>query len=131
MKPVTIHSEILIILCLLLLLYFHHTSTIIHIYYLILYDFNCPLYEFNCQLVLFPSIFQFQVSIATLTLFSMWGRCMHPPPCFGFCPILKTSKGNPYLKIFYFSKLFVTDAPMKKSKYLALSHLREHLFFGR
>jgi len=131
MKPVTIHSEILIILCLLLLLYFHHTSTIIHIYYLILYDFNCPLYEFNCQLV-FPSIFQFRVSIATLTLFSMGGGALYaPPPALVFCPILKTSKGNPYLKIFYFSKLFVTDAPMKKSKYLALSHLREHLFFGR
>ena len=36
--------------------------------------------------------------------------------CMGmsFCPLLKKSKGNPYLKDLEFSKLFVAGAPMKK-----------------
>ena len=33
-----------------------------------------------------------------------------------FCPLLKISLGNPYLKIFELSKLFVTDVFMKKKK---------------
>ena len=31
-----------------------------------------------------------------------------------FCPLLKISLGNPYLKILDFTKLFISDAPMKK-----------------
>ena len=31
-----------------------------------------------------------------------------------FCPLFKISLGNPYLKILDPTKLFVTDAPMKK-----------------
>ena len=34
------------------------------------------------------------------------------PPC-GFCPLLKKSLGNPYLKILDFSQLLVADTPMK------------------
>ena len=30
-----------------------------------------------------------------------------------FCPLLKKSAGNPYLKIFYFSHLLIADTPMK------------------
>ena len=31
-----------------------------------------------------------------------------------FCPALKISLGDPYLKILDLAKLFVADAPMKK-----------------
>ena len=31
-----------------------------------------------------------------------------------FCPLLKKSSGNPYLKILDFSQIFIADAPMKK-----------------
>ena len=35
---------------------------------------------------------------------------MYTPPYCGFCPLLKKSKVNPYLKILDFSQLFVVDA---------------------
>ena len=43
------------------------------------------------------------------------GGAVGPPPCLGFCPLLKISFRNPYLKILDLSKLFVADAPMKKN----------------
>ena len=47
-----------------------------------------------------------------------WGHCTPPVV---FCPLLKKSSGNPYLKILDFSQLFIADAPMKKkSKNLVL-----------
>ena len=33
-----------------------------------------------------------------------------------YCPVLKKSKGNSYLKILHFSKLFVADASVMKKK---------------
>ena len=41
------------------------------------------------------------------------GAVRHPPVV--FCPLLKKSFGNPYLKILHFSQLFIVDAPMKKN----------------
>ena len=41
-----------------------------------------------------------------------------------FCPFLKISLGNPYLKILTISKLFVADAPKKRKKTLILPPLR-------
>ena len=41
------------------------------------------------------------------------GRCM-PAPLPWLLPFIKTSEGNPYLKILDFSQLFVAYAPMKK-----------------
>ena len=41
------------------------------------------------------------------------GVAVRPLPVF-FCPLIKKSSGNPYLKIHDFSQLFITDAPMKK-----------------
>ena len=38
------------------------------------------------------------------------------PHCCGFCPLLKKSKGAPYLKIRNFTQFFVADAHMKKRK---------------
>ena len=35
----------------------------------------------------------------------------------GFKPLIKRSKGNPYLKIRDFYQLFVANAPMKKKKF--------------
>ena len=34
-----------------------------------------------------------------------------------FCPLLKMSLGNPYMKILDLSKLFVANAHTKKTKY--------------
>ena len=42
------------------------------------------------------------------------GALYAPPPALVFCPILKISLLNPYLKIFDLTKLFVADARMKK-----------------
>ena len=39
---------------------------------------------------------------------------VRPPPPLFFCPLLKISLGNPHLKILDLSKLFISDAPMKK-----------------
>ena len=36
------------------------------------------------------------------------------PPSLVFCPLLKIPLGNPYLKMFNLTKLFIADAPMKK-----------------
>ena len=47
-----------------------------------------------------------------LNLTCMGGGCTRSY-C-GFCPLLKKLKGNRYLKILDFSKLFVADAPMRK-----------------
>ena len=41
------------------------------------------------------------------------GGAVRLPPVV-FCPLLKKSPGNAYLKILNFSKLFIADAPMKK-----------------
>ena len=49
------------------------------------------------------------------------GDVRRTPPLWFFCPLLKKSSGNPYLKILDFSQLFIADAPMKKkSKNLVL-----------
>ena len=44
-----------------------------------------------------------------------WGT-LRPPPILVFCPLLKISLGNPYLKILDLTKLFIVDTPMKKKK---------------
>ena len=41
------------------------------------------------------------------------GGAIRPPPVV-FCPLLKKSSGNPYLKILDFSQIFISDDPMKK-----------------
>ena len=48
-------------------------------------------------------------SLNPLTNGGGWGGV-----CRGFCPLLKISLLNPYLKIHDLAKLFVADAPMKK-----------------
>ena len=53
------------------------------------------------------------------------GGTVLPPPLV-FCPLLKKSSGNPYLKIIDFSQLFIADAPEKESKNLG-SPLRRAL----
>ena len=42
---------------------------------------------------------------------SLGGGAVRPPAF--FCPLLKISLRNPYLKILDLAKLFVSDAPMK------------------
>ena len=54
-----------------------------------------------------------------------------PPPTGVFCPLLKRSSGNPYLKILEFLKLFVDDAPMKKNPNICLLPLRALFVIGR
>mgnify|MGYP007023203391 CR=1 FL=1 len=51
----------------------------------------------------------------SLALSSKGGGALYAPslPRF-FFPLLKKSLGNPYLKILYLAKLFVSDAPMKE-----------------
>ena len=52
--------------------------------------------------------------------------CTPPPHDVVFCPLLKRSKGHPFLKIRDFPQSFVADAPMKKkSLNLVLPPLRE------
>ena len=41
------------------------------------------------------------------------GRYTPPPPTVFFCPLLKISLGNPYLKILDLPKRYVADANMK------------------
>ena len=48
----------------------------------------------------------------------MGGVAVRPRLLCFFCPILKISSCNPYLKILDLTKLFVADAPVKKKKYL-------------
>ena len=48
-----------------------------------------------------------------LNPFPQGGTAPPPPPLF-FCPLLKISLGNPYLKILELTKLFIADAPIKK-----------------
>ena len=43
------------------------------------------------------------------------GAGIHPPPT-GFCPLLKKSAYDPYLKFLDFSQLLVADTPMKFSR---------------
>jgi len=52
------------------------------------------------------------------------------PPSLGFCPLLKISPGNPYLKIIDLAKLFVANAPMKekKSKRLWMRGLKNYVY---
>ena len=45
----------------------------------------------------------------------MGGGALYAPHPVVFCPLLKKSSGNPYLKILDFSQLFIADAPMKKN----------------
>ena len=55
--------------------------------------------------------------IEALTLQAMEGGrgvTVRPPPSLFFCPLLKISLGNPYLKIIDLTKLFIADASMKK-----------------
>ena len=74
-------------------------------------------FEQNAWLAVFE---QFQSKV--LTPWSMGGgaqRAVRPLTC-GFCPLLKKSSCNTYLKILVFS-LFIADAPIKiKSKNLVL-----------
>ena len=50
-----------------------------------------------------------------LNLWRVGGGCpVAPLPCLVFCPLLKISLVNPYLKILDLAKLFVADAPIKK-----------------
>ena len=53
-----------------------------------------------------------------------------PPPPFCFCPLLKISLVNPYLKILYLTKLFVADAPMKKIKEFSFTFSQSTLKYG-
>ena len=41
------------------------------------------------------------------------GGALDPPPVV-FCPLLKKSSGNQYLKILDFSQLFIADAPIRR-----------------
>ena len=45
----------------------------------------------------------------------MGGGALYAPPVV-FCPFLKKSSGNPYLKILDISQLCIADAPMKTKK---------------
>ena len=46
--------------------------------------------------------------------FAHGGGGLYAPPSLIFCPLLKISLGNPYLKILDLTKLFIADASMKK-----------------
>ena len=53
------------------------------------------------------------------------GPVGRPPPALVFCPLLKISLFNPYLKILDLAKHFVADAPIKKyNKKIFLPPLR-------
>ena len=45
----------------------------------------------------------------------MGGGAVRPGPTVVFWPLLKKISGKPYLKIFYFSQLFIADAPVKNN----------------
>ena len=49
-----------------------------------------------------------------------------PLPC-GFCPLLKKSSGNPYLKMHDFSQHFTADAPLKNPN-IYFYPISEHLW---
>ena len=44
-------------------------------------------------------------------LIRVGGEALYAPPPVVFCPLLKKSSGNPYLKIHDFSHNFIADAP--------------------
>ena len=47
----------------------------------------------------------------------MGGGALYAPlPALVFCPLIKISLGNPYLKIIDISKHIVADAPLNKKK---------------
>ena len=54
----------------------------------------------------------------------------HGPPPLCFCPLLKISLGNSYLKILDLTKLFVADALMKLIKRLSVTPSQSTLKYG-
>ena len=52
----------------------------------------------------------------------VWGPLYAPPPVV-FCPLLKKSSYNPYLKILDFSQLLVADTPMKPKRRKGKFHI--------
>ena len=55
------------------------------------------------------------------------GPVAHPPTLV-FCPLLKISLRNPYLKILDLAKLFVANAPVKKKNQNFLLYLLSEQF---
>ena len=64
--------------------------------------------------------------------FKLWGGGTVRPPPRSFCPLLKISLGNPYLKILDLTKLYNADAPMKKknSKKFSFTSSQSTLIYG-
>ena len=58
------------------------------------------------------------------------GAGIHPPPT-GFCPLLKKSAYDPYLKFLDFSQLLVVDTPMNffSLEKFRLHPVQNYLFF--